>query len=97
MPGERSELDRHHLIPQSRCRPGTDRHRNNTVKWYRVFHERYHALFGNMTLPEVKEFLDTISQPHDTWDKRRLNRLRESIKKSSTVDDRRLEEEKCRK
>ncbi len=51
------ELTKHHIIPQSRI---NGKKKGNICKVPRILHERYHALFGNMTPIEIIEFLNEV-------------------------------------
>lgn len=74
-------VDRHHVVPRSRIPDGVDKDENNIVWWDRLFHERWHALFANMTVAEVHAFIDAISVPGDAWPAGRLILMRERIMK----------------
>lgn len=72
----RSRFNSHHIVPRSRG--GTDE--NNLVQLPIEFHDLFHRLFQNMTLPEIHIFLDTVMQPGETWDKHEIESLVRRLK-----------------
>lgn len=64
--------DDHHIRPKSRN--GGRKH--NIVRLPRGFHEHWHALFVNMTLEEVHEFIVAIMQPGSAWTYKDIDMLR---------------------
>ena len=47
-------IQRHHILPRSR---GGKTKGNNIAKVRKTPHEKYHALFGNRTPPEIIKYL----------------------------------------
>ena len=76
----RKRLDKHHIRPRSRFEHGEDVDKENTCYWNTEFHRHWHACFTNLSLEEVHEFINRISQPHSVWDAKRLNQLMVEIK-----------------
>ena len=48
-------LNKHHIVPHSR-RKGSSK-KGNIVLVNKTQHEKYHALFGNRTPPEILDYL----------------------------------------
>lgn len=67
--------DRHHIVPRSRC----GGRRRNIVVLPSRWHAMWHAMFVNMTVAEVHDFIDEVMVPDEEWTHRRLSQLRERI------------------
>lgn len=66
-----AKRDRHHIVPRSR-RGGS---RRNIVVLPAEWHACWHALFANMTVAEVHEFVDLVMVPDVEWTARQLRSL----------------------
>lgn len=62
---------RHHIVPRSR-RGGS---RRNIVVLPMEWHAAWHALFANMTVCEVHEFIDLIMVPDVEWTQKQIKSL----------------------
>ena len=67
--------DRHHIVPRSR----NGGRRRNIVILPERWHAMWHAMFVNMTVSEVHEFIDEIMVPDTEWTHKALSQLRERI------------------
>lgn len=67
--------DRHHVRPRSRGGGSRD----NIVVLPRRWHSMWHAMFVNMTVEEVHEYLGAIMVPGTDWTYKSLYALRLSI------------------
>ena len=72
-------MNRHHVNPRSRDKRKNKDH-NNVVMWDESFHDLFHQLFDNMTIPEIYEFIAVVTQPGTSWDHKDLTRLKQEIK-----------------
>ena len=68
----KNRTDRHHTKPQSRG--GKDY--ANIVEWDMMFHRHWHELFQNLTVIEIYEFIEIITEPNKVWSSNDLARLR---------------------
>ena len=68
---KKGELNRHHIL----CRSRGGQDDNNIVYLPVSFHANWHVIFGNMTIAEIHEFIDTIMKPNTVWTKGDLNAL----------------------
>jgi hypothetical protein len=72
-------LNKHHVIPQSRIEEGCEKHHKNIVMWDKTFHSHYHYLFKNLLPEEIPEFLDLLNTPGMVWTKESIDELRDKI------------------
>ena len=75
-------MNKHHILPQSRDRK-KDKDTDNIVMWDEQFHCDFHALFDNMTIQEVYEFLAVITEPGTQWDSEAIKYLKKQIKEAT--------------
>jgi hypothetical protein len=74
---KKRELSVHHVQPRSR---GGGNNADNLVLWDEVFHDAYHRMFKNLTLPEAMEMLIIVSKGGESWDAARLEDLRSYLR-----------------
>lgn len=78
---------KHHIIPKSRKRA---RKGNKVVYLPETFHNAFHIVFGNMTNPEIIEFMFWLLKKMETADKIRQNEIKRcimDIKNGRTFND----------
>ncbi len=52
-------LEAHHIVPQSRGGIATD-----CVWWDPLWHDWFHALMDNMTITEIRQFIECLCRPN---------------------------------
>lgn len=71
--------NKHHVKPKSRFKKGKDTDQDNIVNWDIDFHKAWHQCFRNMTVDEIKMFIDVVNKPNNSWSKEKLHKLRETL------------------
>ena len=66
----------HHVLAKSRG----GKNLNNLVEWDILFHRKWHELFDTLTVSEIHEFIEIVTQPGTCWTSHSLARLRNKLR-----------------